>query len=293
MDVAEKIVEFIKIKGPVIPVNVAKEINTDILIASAHLSRLVEEKKLKISHLKVGGSPLYYLPGQEAMLQNFVSNLHEKEKEAYDLILQKKVLKDKELEPAIRVALRNIKNFAIPLEINYNRSREVYWKWYLTSNEEVENLIKGLIEPKKELIKRVDQIEEKKTLETKSIEKEERPLEQKTLKKPIKKPRLISDNFPDTIYNYLNKKEIKIIEKDMIKKGEIDFIINLPSAVGDLIYYCKAKNKKTINDADLNAVYVHAQSRKMPALILTTGNLTKKAKEMLEKEFKGMVVKKI
>jgi len=40
-------------------------------------------------------------------------------------------------------------------------------------------------------------------------------------------------------------------------------------------------------------VYIQAQSKKLPVLFLTTGNVTKKAEEMLNKEFKGMQVKKI
>ena len=39
--------------------------------------------------------------------------------------------------------------------------------------------------------------------------------------------------------------------------------------------------------------FVQAQLSKLPALFLSTGSLSKKAKEMLGKEFKGMVVKQI
>src|SRR3989344_7962979 len=115
MDVREKIIAFIKIRGPVLPVQVSKEIKLDILMSSAYLSELVSNKKLKISYLKIGGSPLYYAQGQEAKLQNFTSNLHEKEKRIYELLSQKKILRDNELEPLSRATIRQIKDFAVPL----------------------------------------------------------------------------------------------------------------------------------------------------------------------------------
>ena len=58
----ELILSTIKTKGPVIPNDIAKVIETNILFASAHLSELVSSNKLKISNTKIGGTPVYYLP---------------------------------------------------------------------------------------------------------------------------------------------------------------------------------------------------------------------------------------
>src|SRR3989338_5934579 len=99
MDMRQQILDIIRAKGPVIPVQISKEIGLSILMASAHLSELTANKQLKVSHVKVGGTPLYYILGQEPMLQRFSDNLHEKEKEAYNLLHQKKVLRDSALEP--------------------------------------------------------------------------------------------------------------------------------------------------------------------------------------------------
>ena len=71
LETRERIVEIVKQKGPVLPVHISKEIGSDILMASAHLAELTASKRLKISTIKVGGSPLYYLQGQEEMLQKF------------------------------------------------------------------------------------------------------------------------------------------------------------------------------------------------------------------------------
>ena len=58
----DKIIYFLRVVVLTIPSKVAKNINSEILIASAHLSDLSAQGKVKISHLKIGGSPLYYLP---------------------------------------------------------------------------------------------------------------------------------------------------------------------------------------------------------------------------------------
>jgi len=145
-DNKEKILQFIKEKGPVLPIDIAKHINSNTLMASAHLSELSSNGKLRISSVKVGGgSPLYYLQGQESQLQRFADNLHEKEKRAYDLLSQKKVVKDNELEPVIRVALRAIKDYAVPLQVNFKGNSEIFWRWYLLTNKEAEELIKPLM----------------------------------------------------------------------------------------------------------------------------------------------------
>ena len=146
METRDKILEVVKIKGPVLPVLISKEIGSDILMASAHLAELTASGKLKISTIKVGGSPLYYLAGQELMLEKYTDNMNDKEKKAFDLLKEHKILRDSEQQPVIRVALREIKDFAIPLNVNYNNNKEIFWRWHLISNEDAEPLIKSKLE---------------------------------------------------------------------------------------------------------------------------------------------------
>ena len=79
MDIHRGILDFIRIKGPSLPTQIAKHIGKDSLMASVYLSELASTKKILISWLKVGASPLYYLPGQQNKLQNFSSKLNEKD----------------------------------------------------------------------------------------------------------------------------------------------------------------------------------------------------------------------
>ena len=143
----ELILNTIKMKGPVIPNQIAKVIETDILFASAHLSELVSSNKLKISNTKIGSSPVYYLPGQESRLQELYKYLNDKQQKAFGMLKEKKILKDDQLEPVIRVALRAIKDFAVPLQITINNEKILFWKWYMLSNDEAGTLIKLKLQP--------------------------------------------------------------------------------------------------------------------------------------------------
>jgi len=266
-----RILEIIKEKGPIIPAQLAREINTNILFASAMLSELVSKKIINISHIKIGGSPLYYVKGQEEKLQNFTSYLHEKEKKAYEFLKEKKVLRDSSLEPVMRVALRNIKDFAKALNVKTTQGIEIFWKWYLLSNEEAEKIIKAMLEKKH-----------------KELKKEERK------EKPTAKPLATKQDFLSYLLDYFNKNNISIIEKKILRKNkDIEFIVKLESVVGKLEYYCRAKNKKRVSDSDLASALVQGQAKKLPVLFLITGELTKKAKEMLGKEIKGVKVVKV
>ena len=303
METRERIVEIVKVKGPVLPVQISKEIGSDILMASAHLAELTASNRLKISTIKVGGSPLYYLPGQEAMLQKFVGNMNDKEKKAFDLLNQNKILRDVEQEPVIRVALREIKDFAIPLNVTHNNNREIFWKWYLTSNEEAEQLIK---EKLKILEKPIEKAQKQ---EIKEQKLEERPLQQKIeekliemqketkqkIKQPRKyKPREKEDSFLKEIIKFFERNKINIISSEIIKRNsEIDFIVEIPSVVGNLQYYSKARNKKRINDSDLSQAYVKGQLKRLPVLVISPGELSAKAQEMIGKELSNLTFKKI
>ena len=285
MEINERILAFIKEKGPILPVQASKEINETILMASARLSELLTAKHIKISNLKVGGSPLYYSAGQEDQLQKFTDNLNGMEKKAYDLLLQNKILKDSEQEPAIRVALRQIKDFAIPLQVNYENKTEIFWKWYLIDIKEAEPLIKNQLSTKEEAQRQLEKPKEE-------LRKETQQEFIKDTAKKIKKP-VDRDLFLKEINNFFNKNKINILETDVKKSSEIEFLVEVPMSIGNLKYFCKSKNKKKISDADLSSAIIQAQSKNLPLLFLTNGVLTKRSQEMLNNEFKNITLKKI
>ncbi len=323
-----RILQIVKMRGPVIPSNINKELNTNILIASAMLSELVEAKQLRASCLKIGGSPLYYAPGQEVQLQKFSNNLGEKHKKAYELLMQKKILMEAMLEPVMRAALKDIKDFAVPLTIRYNEKSLVFWKWHILDDKEVEGLIReqlNLFEEKGNALKEIKEKVEEKKIEQKTEKIEEKRIEEKKqekikepeeIKKEVQKElkkeapekqiekiskreekelkKAVEGSFLETLDDFFRQNKIKIIEHKKIKKEEeIDFILELPSAFGSLKYFCKARNKKKISDSDLASAFLQGQLKKLPVILITNGEPTKKALEMLNTDFKGMTIKKI
>ena len=292
LETRERIVEIVKQKGPVLPVHISKEIGSDILMASAHLAELTASKRLKISTIKVGGSPLYYLQGQEEMLQKFIGSMNDKEKKAFDLLSQSKILRDAEQEPVVRVALREIKDFAIPLNVTHNNNKEMFWKWYLANNEEAEGLIKQKLQILEKPIERKVEQETIKRQEEKPIQLTQKQTKEKTTKKY--KPKDKEDNFLKDIMRFFEKNRINVISSEIIKRdSEIDFLVELPSVVGNLQYYCKARNKKKISDSDLSNAYVKGQFKKLPVIVLSPGELSSKAQEILAKELNNITFKKI
>ncbi len=292
MNDLDKIVEFIRVRGPIIPVQAAKEIGTNILMASAMLSQLSSNGTVKVSSLKVGGSPFYYLSGQEMRLQSFSQHLPEKSKRVYDVLQAKKILKDSEQDPLTRTILRQLKDFAKPLSATTGPATELFWKWYLTPGEEASALIKHMlgIEEKKEIQEARPEEEKKEKQEELPVKKEEPKKEKPTARK--KQPE--KDNFSEHLGRYFSRNTIGVVEQHILRKNiEIDFILEVPSAVGKITYYCKARNKKLITESDLSSTYGKSQLKKLPALLITTGSLNKKALQSAENDYHEIKIIKI
>ena len=136
-EVKKKILNILEEKGPSLPVPLAKQTALQPMFLSAILSELLNEKRIKTSHMKVGSSPLYLIPGSEQKLENFIDNLTGTEKEAYLILRDNKLLDDVRQEPKIRVALRAIKDFAIPIQHN----GKLYWKYFTISNEKIKQAL--------------------------------------------------------------------------------------------------------------------------------------------------------
>ena len=284
----DQILSFIKSKGPTLPVKISGLIGVDILTASAMLSELVSKNELKLTSLKVGNSPLYYIPNQEEQLDQYLDRLHEKEKPVCQFLKQKGVLRDEDLDPLQQVALRNSKDFAKPLNVKVNGSQEVFWKWHTISPDETKDLIREKLGHKESEKKVVKSLQDKQDKQDKLEESEKIP---ETSERPKKQ---ISEEFYNTISETFNSEDITIIDSEIVRKNsEIDMVIRIPSAVGKLKYYVKARNKKLSNDKDLSSAYVQGQTKNLPVLFIYTGKLTKKAESMLDNEFKHITLKKI
>ncbi|MEK6817533.1 MAG: hypothetical protein AABX80_01905 [Nanoarchaeota archaeon] len=287
LQVKEKIISFIGMRGPSLPVHIGKEINTSILFTSAFLSELISEKRLKISSLKVGNSSLYFIPGQEPLLEGFAQYLKSKEKDAFELLKQKKILRDSEQHPAIRVALQGIKDFAIP----FKKDGQIYWKYLMVSDQELINKIKEIpvIKEAKKQFEAEDKIVEKRT-EIKIGNEEKRskiemvqPYSVKTKNKELKKIKEKTsvkkgDKFFDKVKEFLSKKSIEILDIDGFNKSDLTLKIKINKEEKLLIAY----DKKKIDEKDIINAYKKASKLKLNFLILSLGEPNKKLNEFIE-----------
>jgi hypothetical protein len=151
----EKIMEIVRL-GPTLPVKVAKQIGggVDTMLIGAMLSSLIASGKVFVSTLKVGGSPLYYVPEHESKLEEFLSYLNEKDRRAFVLLKEKNVLADSSLDPLTRVSLRTIKDFAKPLEVDISGQKTLFWRYYQVSRDDAIALAKN---PLKEQTEQTEQ----------------------------------------------------------------------------------------------------------------------------------------
>lgn len=309
--IKEKIIQTLKTKGPSLPSTIAKEINMDMLFASAFLSELLSERKIKTSTLKVGSSPVYLLYGQEHQLERFSHHMKNKEKEAYDLLKNNKFLKDTEQEPAIRVALRQIKDFAIP----FKNDNEIYWKYLTINNSEIEELLSPKSKQKETIIENQkqeksepkkeepeDNKQDKKELnifekqKTENIEQKETNLEKKETnesnqEEPIQKKKTIkkkttkkkssntkNEKFFNKVKEHLNKNSIEIIDFEGFSKNDLKLRIKK----SEKEYLLVAYNKKRITEKDILDAYKKAQEKNMKYIILSLGEPAKKTTNFID-----------
>ena len=266
-EIHNKIIDILRSKGPSLPINISKELSMNSLFISAFLSELSAAKRIRVSNMKIGGSPLYYLEGQEEKLETFYKFLHPKEAEAFLFLKKKKILKDSDQDPAIRVALRSLRDFAI----GFKKDEEIYWRYYLT----------------KESIP-LTKIKQKPREKTKEIEiinplviSEKKPKKEKS-----------KSEFVEKIISFLTK-NFKIIEEKEYKKNEYNCIVQIKSELGPINLLAQAKDKKTVSETDLKKLLSSSQKIPLLAFLIYTGELSKKAQEFADKYFSILKTKKI
>jgi hypothetical protein len=294
-EIKQKIIKLLDERGPSLPIHITKVSGLNLMFTSAILSELLNEKKVKTSYLRIGSSSLYLLPGQEPKLEGFSDNLNGFEKEAFLKLKENKFLEEDKQDPAIRVALKSIKDFAIPVK----REDKVYWKYFLLSNKELENLLdKGTQEIRKVTSQVWQDIEkEKDKEETKGrINKIASEIEgtQKELEKSKEEvlEKVLSQQNPANSMRLKKKKDTKFsleIKEKLRQKGAIieeEIYLGRKEVLAKIFIENKehillAFDKKKISDSDLLKLMKKTQL-KLPLYILAKGEIPKKMKDLIE-----------
>jgi hypothetical protein len=308
----EMILEFLQTNGPSLPIQISKHIKMDSLFTSAFLSELLREHKIKLSHMKVGTSPIYMIPGTEKGMEKYIEYLKGKEKEALNLLKENKFLEDTTQHPAYRIALRQTKDFAIPFKLN----DKIIWRYFTIPAQEY---LKQKTEEKKEepiqeqpktkppissipsaketISKNKDSNIQHTTTKPAPIFKKENQyssfINPLATKIETKKEETIKPEFCQKIINMIQKNNWQTIEEIECKKKEYNALIQVNSDLGPIIFKLQAKDKKTVGESDLSKLLGEAQSIPLPALFMSYGEIKKKAQEFLSKYISVIKYKQI
>ncbi len=284
--IKERIVSIIQSNGPSLPISIARELGLSSLFASAFLSELLSEKRLKISNLRVGNSPVYFISGQEPKLENFSEHLKSKEKEAFLLLKENKFLKDEVQQPAIRVALRAIKDFAIPFE----NKGVFFWRYFIVSESEL--IQKEEISKLEEIEIHKDEENEQEDLEKEEVKEEDIFVKKKVVdseqdsglvcsgvakrkRKPVKKK---NDKFFNQVKEFLAEKSIEIVGIEGVSQG--DLILRISDNGEDKLLV--AYNKRRIGEVEIIKANKKAEEIGLDYIILSLGEPLKKLQNLIK-----------
>jgi len=262
-----KIITFLRIAGPSLPVRIAKMIEMEPVFTSDILSELLDSKQIVTSHMRIGASPLYFLPSQKQKLEEHIENLKPIEKDAYEKLKEKIIIKDEDEEPAIRVSLRNLRDFAVPFKFK----EKIFWKYAFSRDEEIQKL---LIPQEKE----PEKVEVQKRQEPKKETKEITKKIENIIEKPKKEKFTKNKTFLEEIEEFLKQKETKIISMEEVDNRKV--IIKIESDSKHILLF--AFNKKRIDEQEIIKCYRRATSLKVPYEIIIRETPTKKMKEIIE-----------
>ena len=294
--------------GPSLPVRIAKAIDMDPVFASAILSELLSANQIKMSNLKIGASSLYLLPGQEQKLEGHTENLKSIENDAYIKLREKKLLDDEKETPVIRVALRSIKDFAIPFKFE----EKIMWKYAFTPDEEIENILnpkkerpkieKEIIEAPKAWEAKKEEIKEAKALsevlvpgakrdgkESKKIESIFTAPKKDIVGTPKLEKKKSGITFLEKVEEFLEKQDTKITSINEVDKKKVIAQIESESGTALLFAFSKAR----ITEQELMKCYKQAKAANLPYHLIILGDLTKKMKDTIDAYKKLVKVDKL
>ncbi|RLE46629.1 hypothetical protein DRJ22_01500 [Candidatus Woesearchaeota archaeon] len=281
MEYREKVLSLARV-SPVLPAQVAKALNTNSLMAGAMLSEMTSKGILKVSNLKVGGSPLYFVPGNEFQLVNFLGNLSPKDREAVLFLKEKKILRDSDLSPLVRTCLRNAKDFALPLDVSFNEKKEIFWKWFLLSDKDAEVIIRDILMPSGVVEDNSSEekvVKQKVVEENRSVLKEEpkQLVKEKSVSKLKSRPRKrvgkSRQSFWSKVESFFDEHSVEVIEKNSLKRTDFELVVAFDSPFGRIKYFCKALQKAKIKESDLSSAFAKARLKNLPLVFLSNGVL--------------------
>ena len=113
------------------------------------------------------------------------------------------------------------------------------------------------------------------------------------MNKEIKKKEKLKSEFVQQVISFINERGLQIVEENDYKAKEYNCVVQIRSELGLISFLTQAKDKKRITEGDFEKLLSNAQSIPLPAFMLYTGEISKKAKEYLREYGSVLKAKKI
>ena len=285
----DNLLRFVVDKKFVTPTNVSEKFETSTMIASAALSELSKSKLVGITNLKLGASPYYYdIKQPECLAEIGDKHLKSHEQSIFLKLKNQQIVNDGALPIPEKLAAERLKDFSIPLEIEFDSKKYKFWIWYLRdlgetrtqimtalsgdeAPKKVESKTKTIVKPviKKE-VKKVEPMSTPVEVpiskpSPKVITKKETVVEKR---EKITNPFEVAEDEPEEedkidtfIKNYLKKNYLKVEGK---KTAEKFIKYNLSLRVNDLIIKVDAVYfSKKPADSDILKFYMSGNKPKI------------------------------
>ncbi len=296
-EVKQKIIKYLEENGFSLPVRIAKSIELEPVFTSAILSELINSQKIKSTNFRLGASFFYFLDGQESGFEE-IGNEYLKgvEKEAFLLLKKEKVLKDNEQPPAIRVALRSLKDFAIP----FKHEDEICWRYSLISKDDIEKQMGNKDSKQLNSNDELKNVEDKKEdVESNDNEPKNDKQNTDTFESPFQSDKKIkkdeSENkindktvFLEDVKEFLRNKELRLYEIVEESRNEIVGKVKINSDFGEIVFLVVARNKKSLSDADVLLANSKAAEFRVPLFLISKGKPNKKAQGVID-EYSNLI----
>ncbi len=261
----DNLLRYVREKKYVTPTNVAENFDTSTTIASAALSEIAKEKTISITYFKLSSSPYYYDPRQsECLIEIGEKHFSSYDKEIFTMLKNSQVVNDSSLSIQLRLAVERIKDFAIPLEINFEDSVLKFWVWYLRDISETKKQILEVLNPvKKTEEKKSENKQPTKAPITREIKEQVRVEKEEVIVNPFENNSNHSNESKSELFieNYFKKNYLKVENKNKEEKTieyNVSLTVNKLKILFDSIYFLK---KPT--DADILKFYMSSQKPKI------------------------------
>ncbi len=311
-DLKLQILDFIKRKGPSMPVEIAIGTGINSIIVSAILSDMVPRKQLLMSNKRIGSSHIYFMQDQrDRMRVKLFQLLEEGEKKFVEELEKRRVVLSSELPEEEVGAYRD---FLVEFTFGGDKA----WHWFELTSDNALSELRSKLDAKKKLPEEKqpekqaapareelktplpEKKEEAKKLPAPEKKEEKKPAQEKKEKLVIKKekpaPKARAEkpdkNYADTVKSWVEEAGAKIVGvRDVVPGMEYEIDAQLQTPFGAQQYLVLVLNypKKKVGIEDVSKAFSRVMQQKAPVVIVSQTGFAKNAENFWKKEYKGLI----